>query len=301
VNNVKGNNLEVREEGAVARTEGKRHGVRRDATGQGDDAKPERSKSDAPPKGERRWKEPAMGLSAIALFLALWQISAESGLINPVFASKPTAVAAATVTYIGSEVFLTDLSYTGRTFSIGLIISIVAGVSLGAAMGRFPWLRHFLDYIISISYAAPRIALVPLIILWFGIGMQAGVIIVVMIAIYPLIMNTMMAMRTIDPGYLDLGRSLKMSRRQLFRYILLPSAVPSILTGARLAIGLALIGVVLAEFLAGTQGIGYRINEAAANYQADRVLAGLVLITTGGVLITELVKSLERRFDRWRT
>lgn len=260
-----------------------------------------RAVEDAPPREEPRWKGPLLGWSAIVLVLALWQIAADTGVINKVFSSEPTAVAKTMWTYITSDTFLGDLGYTTQAFAIGLGISIVAGVALGAALGRITWFRQFCDYLISISYAAPRIALAPLIILWFGIGMKSSIIIVVLIAIYPVMMNTTTAMRTIDVGYLDLGRSLKMSRVDLLRYIMLPASVPSILTGIRLAIGLGLIGVVIAEFLVGTQGIGYHIKESAANYQSDEVVAGLVLITTGGVVLTGLVKALERRFDRWRT
>jgi ABC-type nitrate/sulfonate/bicarbonate transport system permease component len=253
------------------------------------------------PRREPKWKAPLLGWSVIVFLLVAWQISAETGLVAEVFASKPTAVAQATWAYVVSEQFYSDLNYTGQTFVIGLSISVVAGTALGALMGWFTWLRYSLDYIISVAYAAPRIALIPLIILWFGIGMQAGIVIVILLTIWPPIMNTMTAIRTIDAGYLDLGRSLKMSRTQLFRYVLIPAAVPSILTAVRLSIGLALIGVVVAEFLAGTQGIGYRINEAASQYQADRVFGGLVLLSAAGVFLTELVKLLERHFDRWRT
>jgi ABC-type nitrate/sulfonate/bicarbonate transport system permease component len=256
---------------------------------------------DAVPRSEPKWIAPALGTSVIIFVLIAWQVCATTGIVNPVFSSTPVAVATAILEYLTSNLFYEDLAYTGATFGIGLIISLAAGTAIGALLGWYKYLRYSLDYLISIAYASPRIALIPLIILWFGIDMEAGVIIVILVAIWPPIMNTMTAIRTIDPGYLDLGRSLKMSRSQLFRNVLIPAAVPSILTAARLSIGLALIGVVVGEFLAGTRGLGYRINEAASNYQPDKVFAGVVMISAAGVLLTEVVKMIERHFDRWRT
>jgi ABC-type nitrate/sulfonate/bicarbonate transport system permease component len=119
-------------------------------------------------------------------------------------------------------------------------------------------------------------------------------------SIFPIILNTSVGIRTVDAEYMDLGRSMCMSWRQMFIHVLVPGAIPSIATGVRLAFGMGIIGVVVAEFLAGTQGLGYRMQEAAGRLQADKVFAILVIITAFGVAITGVLKMVERRAQRWR-
>jgi ABC-type nitrate/sulfonate/bicarbonate transport system permease component len=254
---------------------------------------------DRPPP-ERRWLEPALGFSTIVVLVVLWQWFATAGYVDEAFTSRPTSIAVALWKYVASDAFLADSAYTGETFIITFGISVVVGTAIGAVMGLWKYARYALDYIITGSYAAPRIAFIPIIVLWFGIGMKSGVVFAVLIAIYPMIMNTMTGIRAVDSGYVDLGTSLKMTQLQRLRYILLPAAVPSILTGVRLTVGLTLIGVIVAEFLASTQGVGYRIYQSAGNYEAAPMFAAVVVITLGAVIITELVKIVERRFDRWR-
>jgi ABC-type nitrate/sulfonate/bicarbonate transport system permease component len=254
---------------------------------------------DRPPP-ERRWLEPALGLTTVVVILVLWQWFATAGYVNEAFTSRPSSIAVALWKYVTSDTFRADGTYTGEAFIITFGISVVGGTAIGAVMGCWKYARYALDYLVTGSYAAPRIAFIPLIILWFGIGLESGVVFAVLIAIYPMIMNTMTGIRSVDSGYIDLGTSLKMTQWQRFRYILLPGAVPNILTGVRLTVGLALIGVIVAEFLAATQGIGYRIFQTAGNYQAGPTLAAVVVITLGAVIFTELIKIVERRFDRWR-
>jgi ABC-type nitrate/sulfonate/bicarbonate transport system permease component len=254
---------------------------------------------DRPPP-ERRWLEPALGLSTVVVIVVLWQWFATAGYVDQAFTSRPSSIAVALWKYITSNTFLADGAYTGEGFIITFGISVVAGTAIGAVMGMWKYARYALDYLVTGSYAAPRIAFIPIIVLWFGIGLKSGIVFAVLIAIYPMIMNTMTGIRAVDSGYVDLGTSLKMTQWQRFRYILLTGAVPSILTGVRLTVGLALIGVIVAEFLAATQGIGYRIYQSAGNYEAGPMFAAVVVITLGAVIFTELIKIAERHFDRWR-
>jgi ABC-type nitrate/sulfonate/bicarbonate transport system permease component len=256
-------------------------------------------KWDRPPP-ERLWLAPVLGLSTVVVLLVLWQWFATAGYVDQAFTSRPSSIAVALWKYVTSGEFLSDGAYTGETFILTFGISVVLGTAIGAVMGLWKYARYALDYLVTGSYAAPRIAFIPIIILWFGIGMESGVVFAVLIAIYPMIMNTMSGIRAVDSGYVDLGTSLKMTPLQRLRYILLPGAVPSILTGVRLTVGLALIGVIVAEFLASTQGVGYRIFQTAGDYEAAPTFAAVIVITLGAVIFTELIKIVERRFDRWR-
>ena len=256
--------------------------------------------SDPLPRNNDRWLAPLLGTGSVVAILLAWQFSADSGLVDPAFSSRPTDVARRLLDYVVTAQFRADAWASGSAFLLGLAFAIVTGILLGTAIGWFRWVRFALDPLVVVAYSAPRIALVPIIILWFGIGFKSAVFLVALLAVFPILINTSVGIRTIDADYLELARSLCMSRRQVFRLILLPAAVPSIVSGMRLAVGLGLIGIVVAEFLAGTEGVGYRMNEAASLYQSDLVFAGLVIITCVGLFLTTLLKMVEQHFDRWR-
>lgn len=249
---------------------------------------------------KRRYAEPVLGIGTILVLLGVWETAGHFEWVDVMFLSRPSDVVPALLTYIGSDNFIEDVLYTGSAFTGGLAASLAIGIPVGALMGRFKWIRHCLDYLISIFYATPRIALVPIIVLAFGIGRTTSIVIVTIMAIFPVLINTTAGIRSVDADLLELARSLRVGQLQLFRWILLPAALPSILAGVRLAIGLSLIGIIVAEFLASTQGLGYNIALAANQFDAATVFAGVTLVAAIGVGLTEAAKRLERHFDRWR-
>lgn len=244
--------------------------------------------------------EPLFGSLTVVLLLAAWEAAAAYGWVNAIFVSRPSAIAQALVGYMGSENFLSDAAHSGRAFLGGLGLSVLVGIVVGSLMGWYPWIRYALDYVVSMAYSAPRIALIPVLILWFGIGIKTEVAVIFLISVFPVVINTVSGIRTVDDDLIELARSLHVRRMQMFVRILLPAAVPSILAGVRIAIGTSLIGLVVAEFLAATQGIGHAINDAASNFQPAMVFAGVVLITVVGLVLTEILKRVEAHFDRWR-
>lgn len=249
----------------------------------------------------RRFESVILGSSCLVLVLVAWQVLSDTKVVNPLFVSSPTEVAKALVDYVTDERFVTDAKATGFTFLIGLGLSIAVGTVLGLAMGWSKRVGYFFNYFVSIVYASPRIALVPVLILWFGIGRETGIAMVVLMSVFPMVINTMTGVRTVDPSLVEMARSFKTSRLQMFRTVIIPAALPQMLAGVRLAIGVGLIGVVVAEFLAGTVGLGYTMQIAAQSFEAAQLFAGLVIIAGFGLIATQLLRLVERRFERWRT
>ncbi len=250
----------------------------------------------------RRLEPMLLGLSCLVIALIAWQICSAAGVVNKQFVSSPTAIARQLWHYLSTAQFWQDLQTTGITFLEGLGYSIVIGLILGLSMGFFKRVGYFFDYAISLVYASPRIALVPILILWFGIGRKTGIAMVFLMAVFPIIINTMTGVQNVDPILVEMSRSQKASRLQLVRTVIIPASLPSMLSGIRLAIGNGLIGVVVAEFLAGSNsGLGYTMQVAAQQFEAAQLFAGLFVISALGLIATQLLKLVERYFQRWRT
>ncbi|MPZ88613.1 MAG: ABC transporter permease subunit, partial [Nitriliruptorales bacterium] len=171
---------------------------------------------------------------------------------------------------------------------------------LGVLVGWYRYIEYALDPFITFLYTSPRIAFMPLLIIWLGIGLASKVAIVFLGALFPIIISTASGIKSTDADLLGVARSFNASDRQIFATIALPGAVPSIISGLRLGLAHGLIGIVVGELVAATAGVGYRMTQAGANFQTDLVFVLLGTIATVGVLLTALMRRLERRFDKWR-
>ncbi len=241
-----------------------------------------------------------LGLLGIVLMLAIWELVARLQLVDVMFVSSPTRVWAAGVDYVTVGNFLNDLRASGVELFFGLGLSIVIGIPLGIALGWYRKLYYLLDPLVSFLYASPRIALVSLFIIWFGIGIGSKVAVIFLSAIFPIIINTLIGVKTIDHNLLNVARSFNANDAQIFKTVVIPSSVPAIISGIRLALGHALIGVVVGELFAATEGIGYMMITAGQTFQTDLVFVGLIIIAGLGVILTGLIHMVERRFDKWR-
>jgi NitT/TauT family transport system permease protein len=259
--------------------------------------------AESPWRVRYRRNEPVLlGSLCLVLVLILWQVGSSQGWVDKKFVSSPVDVGRQLWAYVSTEQFWDDLRATGLTFVYGIALSTVVGLAIGLAMGWFRRVLYFLDYFVSVVYASPRIAIVPLLILWFGIGRKTGVAMVFLMSVFPILINTMTGVQNVDPTLVEMCRSQKATRLQLVRTVIIPASLPQMISGVRLAIGNGLIGVVVAEFLAGSgSGLGYTMQQAAQSFEAAQLFAGLVVISSLGLITTQLLKLLERRFDRWRT
>ena len=241
-----------------------------------------------------------LGTLSMLVFLALWEGAVRGGLVNPLFTSSPSRIVAAAIEMFADESFYGHLEVSAEEFFSGFGLAIVVGVPLGILMGWYSRVNAILEPFVSALYATPRIALLPLVVIWFGIGIASKVAIVFLGAIFPILVNTITGVRTIEADFIKVARSFDATDRQMFLTVVLPSAVPMLLTGLRLGLAHALVGIVVGEMYGATQGLGYLIAVAGARFQTDRVMVGIILIAGLGVALTELLRAIERRFERWR-
>jgi NitT/TauT family transport system permease protein len=256
----------------------------------------------APPRRTflRRHENVLLGSLSMLAFLGLWEAVVRAGLVNPLFTSSPSRIAAAAIEMFADGSIYGHLRVSAIEFFSGFALAIVIGVPLGILMGWYSRVNAVLEPFVSALYATPRIALLPLVVIWFGIGLASKVAIVFLGAIFPILVNTITGVRTIDADFIKVARSFGASDRQMFATVALPSSVPMLLTGLRLGLGHALVGIVVGEMYGATQGLGYLIAVAGARFQTDKVMVGLILIAGLGVALTELLRAIERRFERWR-
>jgi NitT/TauT family transport system permease protein len=236
----------------------------------------------------------------VLLVMAVWQAFWAAGMISPLFFSGPSAIAKQFKEGLLHGTLLSDLGYSGKNFIVGFLLAAVAGVILGVIVGWYRTIRLVLDPFLNALYATPRIAMIPLIIIWFGIGMWSKVFIVFMSAFFPILVNTVAGVKNIDRDLLRAARAFCATDWQMFTTITIPGSVPFILTGLRQGVALGLIGVVVGEMFGGSQGIGFMVAYGGQMFQTDTLFVGVLLIAFAGILLTWLAERLEKRFSRWR-
>jgi ABC-type nitrate/sulfonate/bicarbonate transport system permease component len=237
-------------------------------------------------------------VTAVIAFFAFWELAARD--MNSLFMSYPSAIfrAAWTITESGElpQAFVTSM----EPFLLGLAISIIGGVVIGVLIAQFWFLEYTLDPFINALYAVPRIALLPLIMLWAGLDVTGKVAIIVSIAIFPVIINTYSGIKDVRGSLIEIGRAYCASEWQIFAKIILPAAVPYIMAGIRLAVGLAIIGMIVAEFFTSVTGLGGLIVLYANSFATAKLFVMIIVVGVLGAVLSELVIYIERRLSRWR-
>ena len=234
---------------------------------------------------------------SVLLILVAWEIYGRSS--NPVLFTYPTAVAEAAVDMTREGVLLEALWESLSVLAIGLVLGVVAGVALGVLAGRSRSAAALMDVPTIALYATPMVALVPVLVLWFGFGVQAKVVVVFLFAIFPVLINTAAGVRAVDPRLEEVATSFCSSEARMWRDLIVPSALPYIVTGIRLAIGRALVGIVVAEFYTALAGLGYVIVAEANQFRTDRVMVPVIVLMALGVGLTKAVEWAERRVSPW--
>jgi NitT/TauT family transport system permease protein len=248
----------------------------------------------------RRHEPALLGGAAVLAVVAVWEAAWQAGWISALFFSGPSAIAARFREDWTHGTLLADMAYSGRNFALGFALATVAGVILGVLVGWYRRLRLLVDPFVNALYATPRIAMVPLIILWFGIGIWSKVFVVFLSAFFPILVNTIAGVKALDADLLRAARSFCASDRQIFTTVAVPGSVPFILTGVRQGVAHGLIGVVVGEMFAGSQGIGFMIAYGGQTFATDTLFVGVAIIAFAGILLTWMAELLQRRFSRWR-
>ena len=252
------------------------------------------------PSWLRRRQNLLIGSVGVLVVLVVWQLVVEAGLVRPIILPGPVAIAEALKTMFSTPAVLTDLAVSGSELAIGFGLAVVVGLVLGVAMGWYSRLNAALDPFVTFLYNTPRVALMPLLIIWFGIGIWSKVAVVFLGAFFPIVMSTADGIRGLDNSWVRAARSFGASDWQLFRTVALPGSVPFILTGFRLGIGHALIGVVVGELVAAQHGIGLILARAGQTFQTPTVFAAIVVVAVTGLVLNSLLRLLEKRFQKWK-
>jgi len=241
-----------------------------------------------------------VGCGSVALFFAAWQALFLIVPFNPLFISKPSLIAEGLWALIAGGDLAHDLAVSAVPFAYGFAAAVAAGVPIGIIMGWRARVGYALDPLLTVFYASPLVALAPLVIVFFGVGVAGKAIIIFLLAVFPFIFNAHAGVRTVDPLLINVVRSLGGSEKDLYLKVIVPSVLPYIVAGARIAVGRALIGVLVGEFFAASEGIGYAIARFGDLFALDKMFACILVIMAIAVALTEGVRWAERAAFPWR-
>lgn len=238
------------------------------------------------------------GLAVI--ILAAWQTLFHLGYIKPIILPPPSRVVLTFWELLRSGAMLRHVGISVLRVLEGFGIAAVLGLGLGIAIGLSRTLDRMTDLIIQVTKPIPPLAWIPLAILWFGIGEESKVYIIFLGAFFPIVINTTAGIRQTDHKFIELARILEVPRGRFVRQVVIPGALPAIMTGLRVGLMVAWICVVAAELIAASSGIGYLIMDARQLSQSDVVLVGMITIGIIGKLMDSMIRRLEKRLISWR-
>jgi NitT/TauT family transport system permease protein len=264
----------------------------------------ESADSGAPAKSLwRRYDSIILGTGSIVVLLLAWELLPRVFTLSAgtkLFFTTPSQVAGTLWNMFATGTIWTPLGVSASGFAVGLGLAILVGLPLGVLIGRSKTLNAMFDPFITAFNATPRLIFLPLVMLWFGLGLWSKVVIVFIGALFPILINTYEGVRNADKLLVNVVRSFGASEWDIARLVIVPNSMPYIVAGLRLAIGRAVLGVVVAEFFGSEQGLGVIMVQAAGRYQVDVVFSGLIVFAALSLIMTGLVQLLENRLSRWR-
>jgi ABC-type nitrate/sulfonate/bicarbonate transport system permease component len=242
-----------------------------------------------------------LGLLSVVLVTGAWELLLTYVIpLNPFFFTKPSLIGAAFQEQIVGGRLWHDLAVSSRAFIWGFSFAVVVGIPLGAVMGWRRRVEYALDPFLTALYASPLVAIAPLLIIIFGVGLLAKAVLVFLLAVFPFVFNTFAGVKSADPLLINVVRSFGGKERDLYLKVILPGALPYIAAGARLAIGRALVGIIVGEFYASSEGIGFAISQAGDTYRLPDMFVGIIILSVIAVLLTEMMLKLEAVLAPWR-
>lgn len=241
-----------------------------------------------------------LGGGFIVVVALLWQLAAVARLVNPFLTSSPELIFYSLVNQATSGLLLRSIGVSALELVIGFGLAAAAGVLTGLVMGRYRYVEYAIEPYVWLLYSAPIIALFPLLVLVLGLGKPTVVAVTFLMAVVPVIVNSMQGVRNVDPNLVRAAKSFGAGEATLLRKVVLPASVPTIMAGLRLGVGRALVGVIIGEFFAGDGGIGYNISSFAGHLGTTDVLASVVVVVIAGVALNVLARRLEGLADSWR-
>jgi NitT/TauT family transport system permease protein len=248
----------------------------------------------------RRWARWARGLVGLVALAVLWQIAPKIGLVDPYFVSPLSDVAAAWWDLLVTGQLWTHLSASLIRSGAGFGIAVAIAVPLGTAIAWYRPVRELVSPVLELFRNTAALALLPVFVLILGIGETSKIAIVVYACFFPILLNTISGVSSVDQQLLRSSRVLGLSPITTFRKVVFPAALPTIFTGIRIAGAAAILVLIAAEMVGATSGLGYYINYAQYNFLIPQMYAAILTTTAVGVAVNFGLVSLERRFSRWR-
>lgn len=240
------------------------------------------------------------GLILPAVILLVWQLAGEFGLVSKTMLPTPLEILAAAGELAASGELFGHLQISVTRAAIGFLLGGALGLLTGLAVGFSSRVEHTLDPSVQMLRTIPHLAVTPLFILWFGFGEFSKVLLIAKGAFFPLYVNTFLGIRNVDAKLFEVARVLEFSRWKQITRLILPAALPNILLGVRLSLGAAWLGLVVAELMGSSEGVGYLIMDARQFSQTAIVFVGIVIFALVGKATDSLVRYLERRWLKWR-
>ena len=241
---------------------------------------------------------PVLALGSIALTLAIWEIFGRG--VNPIFASYPSAIFDAGVQMVKTGQIVRALAESMQPLALGYVLAVVIGVPLGLLIGRYRWAEWGLGIYVTAFYATPLVALIPLFVLWFGLGIAVKVAIIFVLAIFPITINTWAGVKAVPKTLIEVGTAFVASDATIMRKIIVPATLPYIMTGLRLAVGRAIIAMVVAEFFTAISGLGGIILKAGERFDTARMFVPVLVLMALGIGLTALLGWLEAKVAPWQ-
>jgi ABC-type nitrate/sulfonate/bicarbonate transport system permease component len=242
-----------------------------------------------------RW---VITLGSLLFFLLAWEFFGHG--VNPVFGSYPSAIALAFLDLIRSGKIWVALLESLEPFAAGFGLAILVGVPLGLVLGRFRIIEAALGIYVTAGYSMPLVALVPLLMLWLGLGIKVKIAVVFLMSVFPVVINTWLGVRAVPKSLIEVGKSFVASDAVILRRIVLPATLPYIMAGIRLAVGRAVVAMVVAEFFTALSGLGAIIMTAANNFDTATMFVPLVLLMVMAIGLNSLIGWVERRVAPWQ-
>lgn len=232
------------------------------------------------------------------LFLIVWEIAPRLHLVNPVYTSQPSRVATAAVEVVRNGSLPRDVTVSASEFAAGFALAVLVGVPLGLLLGVSRPLRYLIDPPIMALYATPYLALLPILVVWLGIGLASKIAAVFVGGVIPIVVNSIAGVRHVERSWILAARSYGASELDVFVKVILPGSLPGVLSGIRLGLSRAVLGVVIAEMYVSQTGLGSQIIRYGAAFRIDALLVYVLLVSAFGFLATRLVQIAEDRIPR---
>lgn len=243
----------------------------------------------------KKWERTWIGGTAVVAFLILWEVASPLGLVRVAYVSRPSLVAKVFIELAASGEVFQHLIVSLEEFIIGFILAMVVGIPLGIVLGRYRFPSLLFDPMLMALYTMPRLAMMPLLVVWFGVGLGATIAVVFLGAIFPILVNTSVGIREVDPIWVRAVRSFGGNEWDIFKKVLLPGAVPHMMVGIRLGVGRGLLGMVVGEMYASTAGIGGQIALYGMSFRTAELIALIAVVSLLGFLSVDLI----RRAEEW--